>query len=330
LQTSFSFAINHYRPRWQVVTLPITTKGIKHMKNELFIVMNDGRKISVSGFQNTEEMVSFCSAIDSDLFDYNNIMMNDDSTDEAESDDYYDDSMDGDFDSAMRDAGHGTDEDYGYYGEDYITDETWIGRSRGLGKPSHNCQKLNQPQAQASIQHKPAQAQATSQHKPQARPQASTSTSHKPLHKHRITDQPHRIKGSPHATHTRIHGNQLTTDEDEELRRMDDRASPVQSMARLSEQASSQHKPAQASTSQHKPASQHPAIQPAHPGSRQPAIQPEQASTSQHPATSTSQQTASIQPAIQPQAQAQAQATSTSHKQLGQQQYNNFSPETGK
>jgi len=34
-------------------------------------------------------------------------------------DDYYDDSMDGDFDSAMRDAGFGTDEDYGYYGEDY-------------------------------------------------------------------------------------------------------------------------------------------------------------------------------------------------------------------
>jgi hypothetical protein len=34
-------------------------------------------------------------------------------------DDFYDDSMDGDFDSAMRDAGFGTDEDYGYYGEDY-------------------------------------------------------------------------------------------------------------------------------------------------------------------------------------------------------------------
>ena len=33
--------------------------------------------------------------------------------------DDYDDSMDGDFDSAMRDAGFGTDEDYGYYGEDY-------------------------------------------------------------------------------------------------------------------------------------------------------------------------------------------------------------------
>lgn len=33
-------------------------------------------------------------------------------------DDMYDDSMDGDFDSAMRDAGFGTDEDYGHYGED--------------------------------------------------------------------------------------------------------------------------------------------------------------------------------------------------------------------
>jgi hypothetical protein len=33
--------------------------------------------------------------------------------------DDYDDSMDGDWDSGMRDAGWGTDEDYGYYGEDY-------------------------------------------------------------------------------------------------------------------------------------------------------------------------------------------------------------------
>lgn len=31
----------------------------------------------------------------------------------------YDDSMDGDFDSAMRDAGFGTDEDYGCFGGDY-------------------------------------------------------------------------------------------------------------------------------------------------------------------------------------------------------------------
>lgn len=34
-------------------------------------------------------------------------------------DDYYDDSMDGDHDSSMESAGWGTDEDYGYYGEDY-------------------------------------------------------------------------------------------------------------------------------------------------------------------------------------------------------------------
>ncbi len=35
-------------------------------------------------------------------------------------DDSFDDSMDGDFDSAMRDAGFGTDEDYGLFGgEDY-------------------------------------------------------------------------------------------------------------------------------------------------------------------------------------------------------------------
>ena len=31
--------------------------------------------------------------------------------------DQYDDSMDGDFDSAMASAGYGTDEDYGYYGD---------------------------------------------------------------------------------------------------------------------------------------------------------------------------------------------------------------------
>jgi hypothetical protein len=32
--------------------------------------------------------------------------------------DNYDDSMDGDFDSAMTSAGFGTDEDYGYYGDE--------------------------------------------------------------------------------------------------------------------------------------------------------------------------------------------------------------------
>ena len=41
-----------------------------------------------------------------------------DTLEEAWGDDY-DESMDGDHDSAMESAGWGTDEDYGYYGEDY-------------------------------------------------------------------------------------------------------------------------------------------------------------------------------------------------------------------
>lgn len=43
-------------------------------------------------------------------------------SDDANYDDYndfHDDSMDGDHDSGMTSAGWGTDEDYGYYGEDY-------------------------------------------------------------------------------------------------------------------------------------------------------------------------------------------------------------------
>ena len=38
-------------------------------------------------------------------------------TDDLDEDSDYDDSMDGDFDSAMASAGYGTDEDYGYYGD---------------------------------------------------------------------------------------------------------------------------------------------------------------------------------------------------------------------
>ena len=33
--------------------------------------------------------------------------------------DDYEDGMDGDFDSAMASAGYGTDEDYGYYGDEW-------------------------------------------------------------------------------------------------------------------------------------------------------------------------------------------------------------------
>jgi hypothetical protein len=37
---------------------------------------------------------------------------------ETADDSHYDDSMDGDHESALASAGFGTDEDYGYYGED--------------------------------------------------------------------------------------------------------------------------------------------------------------------------------------------------------------------
>jgi len=50
--------------------------------------------------------------------DYNDFHEGEEDNADVWTDDY-DDSMDGDFDSAMRDAGYGTDEDYGYYGEDY-------------------------------------------------------------------------------------------------------------------------------------------------------------------------------------------------------------------
>jgi hypothetical protein len=51
---------------------------------------------------------------------YEDDMEIDDHEDEFdEFDDYYDDSMDGDHDSGMTSAGWGTDENYGYYGEDY-------------------------------------------------------------------------------------------------------------------------------------------------------------------------------------------------------------------
>jgi hypothetical protein len=44
--------------------------------------------------------------------------LQDEEDEENDWDDSYDDSMDGDHDSAMESAGWGTDEDYGYYGDD--------------------------------------------------------------------------------------------------------------------------------------------------------------------------------------------------------------------
>jgi hypothetical protein len=53
------------------------------------------------------------------IYDDHDDFYDEDNSGEIDWNEDYDDSMDGDFDSAMRDAGFGTDEDYGYYGEDY-------------------------------------------------------------------------------------------------------------------------------------------------------------------------------------------------------------------
>lgn len=54
-----------------------------------------------------------------DMADHNDPIW-DDVIEDNNVDDYYDDSMDGDFDSAMASAGFGTDEDYGMF--DYYDD----------------------------------------------------------------------------------------------------------------------------------------------------------------------------------------------------------------
>jgi hypothetical protein len=55
--------------------------------------------------------------IDDESHDSNDA--NYDDHDDFFDEDDYDDSMDGDHDSAMESAGWGTDEDYGFYGDDY-------------------------------------------------------------------------------------------------------------------------------------------------------------------------------------------------------------------
>jgi len=50
-------------------------------------------------------------------------MREDDQVSKTEISDEPNESMDGDFDSAMASAGHGTDEDYGYFGDPEICGE---------------------------------------------------------------------------------------------------------------------------------------------------------------------------------------------------------------
>lgn len=70
-------------------------------------------------FENIDSREGFSS--DEELAYGWNCIEGDDPTEDdlAEMGEYWAEDMDGDFDSAMRDAGFGTDEDYGYYGEDY-------------------------------------------------------------------------------------------------------------------------------------------------------------------------------------------------------------------
>jgi hypothetical protein len=84
------------------------------------------KKMSQDAFDRFDEMAerTIYPWIDDESHDRDDVNYDDyndftDTVEDEEWDDSYDDSMDGDFDSAMRDAGFGTDEDYGFYGEDY-------------------------------------------------------------------------------------------------------------------------------------------------------------------------------------------------------------------
>ena len=82
--------------------------------------LTDTGAIAMANYEDDEWIDVDDDAGDFDMSYYN------DHTYEEDNEDYYDDSMDGDFDSAMASAGFGTDEDYGlyddyddFYGEDY-------------------------------------------------------------------------------------------------------------------------------------------------------------------------------------------------------------------
>lgn len=63
-----------------------------------------------------------------DYCDYHGIQNDEDWTDFWKDEyDSYDDSMDGDLESGLSSAGWGTDEDYGYYGDDTPLGEDYYG-----------------------------------------------------------------------------------------------------------------------------------------------------------------------------------------------------------
>jgi hypothetical protein len=78
-----------------------------------------------------EDNMNYADDVDASNYDdYNDFhgenMDYEDYTDEAD-DDSYDDSMDGDHESGLASAGWGTDEDYGYYGDDTAMSDYYDG-----------------------------------------------------------------------------------------------------------------------------------------------------------------------------------------------------------
>ncbi len=82
---------------------------------------------------NNDTKCDFCGQEECDMLEENSMeatdtplgLEDDSPAYDTDAEDYYDDSMDGDHESALRDAGMGTDEDYGYYENDCYDGGDW-------------------------------------------------------------------------------------------------------------------------------------------------------------------------------------------------------------
>lgn len=82
----------------------------------VFKTVNYWMDVPLEDGQDPEEVMG--NLRDSDYTSWDSEEIDSGYFEEEVDDDYYNDSMDGDHDSAMASAGFGTDEDYGYHGED--------------------------------------------------------------------------------------------------------------------------------------------------------------------------------------------------------------------
>lgn len=95
-----------------MITLCEVYERYNDMLNESGPVMIGGVELLPSDILEQMDPVAYDEGF-SDYADACNIDLDNIDASDAE----YNDSMDGDFDSAMASAGYGTDEDYGYYGD---------------------------------------------------------------------------------------------------------------------------------------------------------------------------------------------------------------------